>query len=305
MFAAYKKNYEIVKDLAADLKTSFIILTEIWQIDPKYYKIPNYHEASVTIRDKKRGGGVAIFSSVDFPSPKPYEVLNKIYKSIEVIAIETIIDKSNFIIVGIYKPPDKSFSVFLKELRNILQILIKSDKKFLISGDFNVNLLDQNQNSISYLDILDEFQVKQLVKGPTRITSKSKTNLDHFLTNVDFISAYPTHHRIADHQTVVAAYKEIKKNLYKGKNSNSKQNSQKIILDEENSVNNINNYNWTSWIEKHENSNVNEASENLTKVLEDLMIFKEIKSRKKRPKKPWYTFELMKQKSELDKKSKN
>ena len=124
------------------------------------------------------------------------------------------------------------------------------------------------------------------------------------MTNVDFISAYPTHHRIADHQTVVAAYKEIKKNLYKGKNSNSKQNSQKIILDEENSVNNINNYNWTSWIEKHENSNVNEASENLTKVLEDLMIFKEIKSRKKRPKKPWYTFELMKQKSELDKKRK-
>ena len=299
-----QKNYEIVKDLAADLKTSFIILTEIWQIDPKYYKIPNYHEASVTIRDKKRGGGVAIFSSVDFPSPKPYEVLNKIYKSIEVIAIETIIDKSSFIIVGIYKPPDKSFSIFLKELRNILQILIKSDKKFLISGDFNVNLLDQNQNSTSYLDILDEFQVKQLVKGPTRITSRSKTNLDHFLTNVDFISAYPTHHRIADHQTVVAAYKEIKKNLYKGKNSNSKQNSQKIILDEENSVNNINNYNWTSWIEKHENSNVNEASENLTKVLEDLMIFKEIKSRKKRPKKPWYTFELMKQKSELDKKRK-
>ena len=33
-----QKNYEIVKDLAADLKTSFIILTEIWQIDPKYYK---------------------------------------------------------------------------------------------------------------------------------------------------------------------------------------------------------------------------------------------------------------------------
>merc|ERR1712062_231165 len=102
----------------------------------------------------------------------------------------------------------------------------------------------------------------------------------------------------------MGAYKEIKKNLYKGKNRNSKQNSQKIILDEGNSVNNINNYNWTSWIEKHENSNVNEASENLTKVLEDLMIFKEIKSRKKRPKKPWYTFELMKQKSELDKKRK-
>ena len=298
------KNYEKVKILAEELKTTFIILTEIWQIDPKYYRLPNYHEALVTTRDKKRGGGIAIFSSIDLPSPKPFAALNKIYDSIECIAVETKLDHSNLVIVGIYKPPSKSFQIFLKELRKILQILKNSNSNFIIGGDFNVNLLEQNQNSIAYLDILDEFQVKQLVKGPTRITSRSKTNLDHILSNLDFISAYPTHHRIADHQTVVAAYKEIKKYSYKCEKTEVVKKSKKTIFDEESSINNINNYDWTTWIEQQADSKVNEVSVKFSKTLEDLMVFKLVKNHQKKPKKPWFSFDLLKQKSLLDKKRK-
>ena len=61
------------------------------------------------LRQKKRGGGVAIFTSQKLPKPKLYEPLNKNYENIECIAIQTSYDKTDLIICGIYKPPEKSF----------------------------------------------------------------------------------------------------------------------------------------------------------------------------------------------------
>ena len=207
------KHYEATKELSKDLNPTFIILTEIWQVDPKYYRIPNYHEAEMKVRSSKKGGGIAIFTSESQPKPKVFAALEKPFEYIEFLAVETMCDKTEIILCAIYRPPDKSFSGFLKELKSILKILADSKKKFIIGGDTNVSCLDQNANCISYLDLLDEFNVKQLVKGPTRITSTSRSNIDHFLSNIDFIKAFPTVFRIADHQTVICTFKESKRSL--------------------------------------------------------------------------------------------
>ena len=293
------RNYELVKELATELNTSFIVLTEIWQVDPNFYKIPNYHIAEMKLRQKKRGGGVAIFTSQKLPKPKLYEPLNKNYENIECIAIQTSYDKTDLIICGIYKPPEKSFPGFLKDLRFILQNLANSRKKFIIAGDMNVNLLEQNANSTAYQDLLDEFQVKQLVKGPTRITPTTRTNLDHIASNLEYISAHPTYHRISDHQAVVAAFKETKKHFYKNKSVQNK----KIILDEDKSIYNITSFDWTQWMQQQENIDIDSMSENFLKVLEDLMTFKVVKKGPKSPKKPWFSKELILQKDLVAKKN--
>ena len=55
----------------------------------------------------------------------------------------------------------------------------------MITGDFNIDLLKPEELMVKqYMDMLESFNLQQLVKLPTRVTSKSKTLIDHIITNM-------------------------------------------------------------------------------------------------------------------------
>ena len=91
-------------------------------------------------------------------------------------------------VVGIiYRPPNHNsefFTVFPKLLENVW---LKFSNIVLL-GDFNTNLLQNERGDTSYEGkkmegILVQFNLKNVIEGPTRITSHSKTLIDLIVTN--------------------------------------------------------------------------------------------------------------------------
>ena len=75
---------------------------------------------------------------------------------------------------------------FCEKLNATLSNLNKSNKKFLILGDLNLNTTGCNQHphAKDYLNILSSNAAFPLITKPTRITSTSSTLLDHIITNI-------------------------------------------------------------------------------------------------------------------------
>ena len=54
----------------------------------------------------------------------------------------------------------------------------------MLTGDINIDMLRPSDHLTKrYQGILDMFELTQIVKRPTRVTSTSKTLIDHFITN--------------------------------------------------------------------------------------------------------------------------
>ena len=94
--------------------------------------------------------------------------------------------KSYFVIGTLYKHPGSNALVFCEKLNATLSNLNKTNKKFLILGDLNLNTTGCNQHphAKDYLNILSCNAAFSLITKPTRITSTSSTLLDHIITNI-------------------------------------------------------------------------------------------------------------------------
>ena len=59
------------------------------------------------------------------------------------------------------------------------------DKEFHILGDLNCNILTNtiNQPTKKLKEILETYQLSQLITEPTRITANSYTLIDHYITS--------------------------------------------------------------------------------------------------------------------------
>ncbi len=86
----------------------------------------------------------------------------------------------SFALVVIYRPPSADNSFY----ENFEKLLKESnlDKEIIIMGDFNINWED-NPSRKKLKQITDRFDPTQVVRGPTRITNSSKTQIDLIFTN--------------------------------------------------------------------------------------------------------------------------
>ena len=55
-------------------------------------------------------------------------------------------------IIAIYRPPNSNFETFFDKLNKILNSLKRNHKTFII-GDFNINLLESNSNTVKSFEI--------------------------------------------------------------------------------------------------------------------------------------------------------
>ena len=83
-----------------------------------------------------------------------------------------------------YRPPNSNHEV-LKLIENLIKNLDNEEKEIVILGDFNYDLLNRSvtHNSDNFLEILNLYQLHQLINEPTRITETSKTLIDVVITN--------------------------------------------------------------------------------------------------------------------------
>ena len=281
------KNFNAVKDLILRLEhLKIIILVEIWQ--PKIsFSIDNYHDPINFIRNKKRGGGLSIIIHESLRYQNFDEINNLKCTEIEKLAVITYEKNGKrTLVIGCYRPPNVDLRKSLKELESIMEIAHLTNLPTIITGDFNINLAETNHIGSKYIELLQKYQLLQIIDKPTRVTTRKKSILDHTIINskIGPTKADTICFSIADHLPILTLWDQKKEKNTKENTLIRKVNYKKLtdtIKDFE--------------IDSIESMNCNEAfdklHENVTKKVEEC---KYNMPKKQRKKNEWISQECIK-----------
>ena len=80
-----------------------------------------------------------------------------------------------------YRPPNGDVKEFEKHLNKILSTNDILKKEVIMTGDFNMNLLDfeQNKKVQNFLNIMFGYSMMPVINKPTRVTKNTATAIDH------------------------------------------------------------------------------------------------------------------------------
>ena len=128
------------------------------------------------------GGGVAFYIREGIS----YTIRNDLVKErLELLVVEIIKPHSRPLLVSTWYRPPNSPAEVSAEFENFLKTVEAMDRECIVLGDINVNLaegsLDPCATHVQFF--YDAYQYTQLIKDCTRITDKSKTLIDHLITN--------------------------------------------------------------------------------------------------------------------------
>ena len=119
--------------------------------------------------------------------------------NIETLWLEVTLPKSKpFLLCTIYRPPNVN-SDWIDAFEEELSIAQTTGLKIIVMGDLNIDLL--NYSNRKWLNLIQLFDLKQLISDPTRITNKTSTLIDHlYCSNPENISdCFVSHYSISDH----------------------------------------------------------------------------------------------------------
>ena len=155
------------------------IITESWvdnekksYIDAELRSTLHQYEATHLSRPNRKGGGLSVITNSDL---KVSVNKSECYRSFEVLDLNISSPQKPecFRVISIYRPPKSvvnkcSFSDFLEELSNLLEITITSAGHIVIAGDFNIHIDDKNNSdAVKFLDLIDSFGLVNHVKHST------------------------------------------------------------------------------------------------------------------------------------------
>ena len=84
-----------------------------------------------------------------------------------------------------YRPPQGDTTLFEKHLQDLLLRYDVCKREILITGDFNINLLDfENSKKVqSFVNLMFRCGMVPVINKPTRVTRYTTTAIDHMFTN--------------------------------------------------------------------------------------------------------------------------
>ena len=93
--------------------------------------------------------------------------------------IELIHSTNNIILGAVYQHPKQKDNFFFEYLKETLSKVARENKKVILTGDFNLNLLkfDTNTEVNDFLDLLTRKWFTPHILDPTRITPQDKPSL--------------------------------------------------------------------------------------------------------------------------------
>ena len=244
-----RKNYDHLVSLLSNFTTmpSIISISETWlkSNDPtSFFSLQGYTFISKPRKNNKRGGGVGLYVSNTLSFTTPVNLSNILDDVCEYCVIEVQnTQKSNVLIIGLYRPPDLNIALFNDKFPKFLQDLLgksnrNNKKKILISADWNLDLLKLNTDGKvnQLLNNMMSFGLLPTITVPTRITERSMTLLDNIFMNYTQENFYTRaiYDDISDHLPVYIniSYTETKNtvdsNCYSNNYIMSEQNFQKF-----------------------------------------------------------------------------
>ena len=186
------KNFDRFRLLANELefKHSIFGLSETWlkAVSPSSLLTLDGYRLITNSRNAKKGGGVGFYVSENL-NCELLEDLTHMSETLESIFIEIKVPNQKDIIVGeIYRPPNSNAADFVESLNVLLTKNYLFHKTCFIMGDFNLNLLNFNENTTcqEFLNVMLSLSYVPLTRKPTRIADSSSTLIDNIFVNKSF-----------------------------------------------------------------------------------------------------------------------
>ena len=185
-----KSKEDIISKHIRDEKIELTLTTETWLKNDdtewiqssEFYKDP--FKISTAHREGKRGGGIALIYKNNIQVNKVNEGQ---LASFQYCIWKILSNKLQWTLIGVYRPPYSTTcpvtnAMFLNEYTVWLADLLPSYNKVVIMGDFNLDVLDEVGDPVTFIDINGALGMKQLVTFPTH---RSGSALDHIFTDVN------------------------------------------------------------------------------------------------------------------------
>ena len=149
--------------------------------------------------------GVYIHESVQFVTRHDFVV-----ESLEVLCIEIHVPKQKpFLLIYWYRPPDSLIDTFDK-FENLIEQVESKSLDYVLMGDVNCDLLKTPPSSQTYrlIRIVEDFDLKQFVSKPTRVTPSTATLIDVLYSSnhnkIPFCDVVPI--GLSDHYMILASW---------------------------------------------------------------------------------------------------
>jgi hypothetical protein len=138
--------------------------------------IPGYN-LEKRLPKRKLETGIVAYTSSSLNTKRCHELEQY---DIECIWLEVKLKHTAPILVGIiYRNPEEC-SVWNDNFNLMIDAVMLKSKEFILLGDFNVDLIKQNT---TWLNMIADCNLTQLINTPTRVTPTSKTLIDHIYTS--------------------------------------------------------------------------------------------------------------------------
>lgn len=211
-----------IKHILVDSNLDFLCLSETWlnkNSPSTALHIPGYN-AFRKDRKSGKGGGLLLYVK-DHISCK--EVQCSVENELEHICLNiSLSPQMAFSLTGVYRPPSAK-AIFFDKLKTVLKECI-SGQEILVMDDFNVNWEDKG-TSKSLQGVSNKYDLTQLIKGPTRITLSSKTQIDLIFSNKlgRVTKSFNMVTGLSDHNLTLIARKLTKSRFHLKPNTKSSQ----------------------------------------------------------------------------------
>lgn len=210
---------------------------------------------------------------------------------LECIGLKIILSpQMYFSLIVIYRPPDEKVD-FYEKFRSMLSSC-NFDKEVIIMGDFNVNWEDRTDRK-NLKQISDNFDLTQVVKGPTKITQSTRTQIDLIFSNKPerVTKSFKMITGISDHNLVLVTRKLTRKRFCGSKPK--EQEIYKIPNKEQERFKSTINLNWSNLLE---GKGVHEGSTALSNKLQCFIkdFLRKLKNRNTKSSLPWINADIIK-----------
>ena len=167
---------------------------------------------------KEKGGGISIFvhNTIQY---KHRPDLDIILPFMECCFIEINFNSKKYLIAGIYRIPNTDLNLFLDKFNEIIEPL-KNSSEVILLGDFNINLLNDDNYKDSFELCLQSNYLTPTILAPTRVATKTLQNGQQVTTStlIDNIIIKPNINHmsgliescISDHFPIYISIPEIK-----------------------------------------------------------------------------------------------
>ena len=125
------------------------------------------------------GGGVACYISSNLVAKRRMDLESA---AMECLWIEVRSNNNKFLLCTCYRPPDENYN-FWDELQYMIDLTyLGKVKNIILTGDFNADPSTADGRKLETFANVNAFTLH--VNEPTRITERSSSILDQFITNI-------------------------------------------------------------------------------------------------------------------------